>query len=169
MRLKNWPQLPGAGRTRAGHHYGSHTPTSPEAVLLGKMAYHTKQIRRQCSNIKAPLYTKLTLMDCGISNTNLLGSSSSGHRSLVGYLPQVKNSKNCSTGYYSFFRSHNFFIMEKWPVSEELYVKVETLKKVRFHKVKLLKFKTFNFELKFLWNWSFFHYEKFMRFKKRPE
>ena len=26
---------------------------------------------------KAPLYTKLTLMDCGISNTNLLGSSSS--------------------------------------------------------------------------------------------
>ena len=27
---------------------------------------------------KAPLYTKLTLMDCGIDNTNLLGSSSSG-------------------------------------------------------------------------------------------
>ena len=27
---------------------------------------------------KAPLYTKLTLMDCGIGNTNLLGSSSSG-------------------------------------------------------------------------------------------
>ena len=27
---------------------------------------------------KAPLYTKLTLMDCGISNTNLHGSSSSG-------------------------------------------------------------------------------------------
>ena len=48
MRFKKWPQLPGAGRTRAGHHHGSHTPTSPEAVLLGKMAYHTKQIRRQC-------------------------------------------------------------------------------------------------------------------------
>ena len=28
--------------------------------------------------IKAPLYTKLPLMDCGISKTNLLGSSSSG-------------------------------------------------------------------------------------------
>ena len=41
-------QLPGAGRTRAGHHHGSHTPTFPEAVLLGKMAYHTKQICRQC-------------------------------------------------------------------------------------------------------------------------
>ena len=49
MRFKKWPQLPGAGRTRAGHHHGSHTPTSPEAVLLGKMAYHTKQIRRQCT------------------------------------------------------------------------------------------------------------------------
>ena len=23
----------GAGRTRAGHHHGSHTPTSPEAVV----------------------------------------------------------------------------------------------------------------------------------------
>ena len=44
----------------------------------------------------------------------------------------------------------NFFIMEKWPVSEEFYVKVETLKKVKFHKVKLLKFKTFNFDIKFL-------------------
>ena len=29
-------------------------------------------------HVKAPLYTKLTLMDFGISNTNLLGSSSSG-------------------------------------------------------------------------------------------
>ena len=46
MRFKKLPQLPGAGRTRAGHHHGSHTPTFPEAVLLGKMAYHTKQIRR---------------------------------------------------------------------------------------------------------------------------
>ena len=27
---------------------------------------------------KAPLYTKLTLMECGIGNTNLLGSSFSG-------------------------------------------------------------------------------------------
>ena len=49
MRFKRRPQLPGAGRTRAGHHHGSHTPTSPEAVLLGKMVYRTKQIRRQCT------------------------------------------------------------------------------------------------------------------------
>ena len=48
MRFKNGPQLPGAGRTRAGHHHGSHTPTSPGTILLGKMAYHTKQIRREC-------------------------------------------------------------------------------------------------------------------------
>ena len=29
------------------------SPTSPEAILLGKMAHHTKQIRRECmsSNI----------------------------------------------------------------------------------------------------------------------
>ena len=52
MRFKKLPQLPGAGRTRAGHHHGSHTPTSPEAVLLGKMAYHTKQIRRECTCVK---------------------------------------------------------------------------------------------------------------------
>ena len=51
MRFKKSPQLPGAGRTRAWHHHGSHTPTSPGAILLGKMAYHTKQIRRQCTTI----------------------------------------------------------------------------------------------------------------------
>ena len=49
MRFKKRPQLPGAGRTRAGHHHGSHTPTSPGTILLGKMAYHTKQIRRECT------------------------------------------------------------------------------------------------------------------------
>ena len=48
MRFKKWPQLPGAGRIRAGHPHGSHTPTSPEAILLGKMAHHTKQIQREC-------------------------------------------------------------------------------------------------------------------------
>ena len=40
MRFKKRPQLPGAGRARAGHHHGSHTPTSPGAILLGTMAYH---------------------------------------------------------------------------------------------------------------------------------
>ena len=37
MRFKKRPQLPGAGRIRAWHHHGSHTPTSPGAILLGKM------------------------------------------------------------------------------------------------------------------------------------
>ena len=50
MRFKKRPQQPGAGRTRAGHHHGSHTPTSPWTILLGKMAYHTKQIRRECAS-----------------------------------------------------------------------------------------------------------------------
>ena len=49
MRFKKWPQLPGAGRTTAGHHHGSHKPTSSEAILLGKMAHHTKQICRECT------------------------------------------------------------------------------------------------------------------------
>ena len=48
MRFKKGSQLPGAGRTRAGHHHGSHTPTSPEAVLLGKMAYHPKHFCPEC-------------------------------------------------------------------------------------------------------------------------
>ena len=38
MRFKKRPQLPGAGRTRARHHHEYHTPTSPEAILLSKMA-----------------------------------------------------------------------------------------------------------------------------------
>ena len=51
MRFKKSPQLPGPGRTRTWHHHGSHTPTSPGAILLGRMAYHTKQIRRQCNDV----------------------------------------------------------------------------------------------------------------------
>ena len=51
MRFKKSPQLPGAGRTRAWHHHGSHTPTSPGAISLGKVAYHTKQISRKCKRL----------------------------------------------------------------------------------------------------------------------
>ena len=47
MRFKKRPQLPGAGRTRGWHHHGSHTTTTSGTILLGKMAYHTEQIRRQ--------------------------------------------------------------------------------------------------------------------------
>ena len=48
MRFKKSPQLPGAGRTRVWHHHGSHTPTSPGAILLSKMACQPKHIGRQC-------------------------------------------------------------------------------------------------------------------------
>ena len=48
MRFEKRPKLPGAGRTRARHYHGTHSPTSPKAVLLGKMAHHTKQIRWEC-------------------------------------------------------------------------------------------------------------------------
>ena len=44
-----------------GHHHGSHPHTSAEAVLLGKMAYHTKQIRRQCSPFEPPVYHQSTV------------------------------------------------------------------------------------------------------------
>ena len=49
MRFKKSPQLPGAGKTRAGHHHGSHMPTSPGAILLSKMACQPKHIGRQCT------------------------------------------------------------------------------------------------------------------------
>ena len=66
MRFKKRPQLPGAGRTRGWHHHGSHTTTSPGTILLGKMAYHTKQIRREC-NLFLPLYQQFNIkfMDIG--------------------------------------------------------------------------------------------------------
>ena len=50
--------------------------------------------------IKAPLNTKLTLMDCGIGNTNLLGSSSSGLGSL--YLHEINRWR------------HNVFQFGEW-------------------------------------------------------
>ena len=48
MRFKKSPQLTGAGRTRAWHHHGSHTPTSPGAILLSKMTCQPKHFGRQC-------------------------------------------------------------------------------------------------------------------------
>ena len=53
-------------------------------VCLEYFVQSKKKILRNLRNreyearSKAPLNTKLTLMDCGIGNTNLLGSSSSG-------------------------------------------------------------------------------------------
>ena len=48
-------------------------------------------------HIKAPLYTKLTLMDCGIGNTNLLGASSSG----LGYDCFYMKSTDGATMYFN--------------------------------------------------------------------
>ena len=58
MRFKKSPQLPGAGRTRVWHHHGSHTPTSPGAILLSKMACQPKHIGRQCT-IRILEYNKI--------------------------------------------------------------------------------------------------------------
>ena len=48
-------------------------------------------------HFKAPLYTKLTLMDCGIGNTNLLWSSSSG----LGYDCFYMKSTDGATMYFN--------------------------------------------------------------------
>ena len=51
MRIKKSPQLPGAGRTWAGHHHGSHMPTSTGTILLSKMACQPKHFGRQCNGV----------------------------------------------------------------------------------------------------------------------
>ena len=58
MRFKKSPQLPGAGRTWAGHHHGSHTPTSTGAILLSKMACQPKHFGRQCIIILGTMILK---------------------------------------------------------------------------------------------------------------
>ena len=62
MRFEKSPQLPGAGRTRAWHHHGSHTPTSPGAILLSKMACQPKHFGRQCSVCQVDSYEKTLLL-----------------------------------------------------------------------------------------------------------
>jgi hypothetical protein len=52
VRFKISPQLSGAGRTRAWHHHGSHTPTSPGAILLSKMACQPKHFGPQCTEVR---------------------------------------------------------------------------------------------------------------------
>ena len=74
MRFKNGPQLPGAGRTRAGHHHGSHTPTSLGIILLGKMAYHTKQIR-QLKNLIIQDESSLSLNDSSMLPLDIISSN----------------------------------------------------------------------------------------------
>ena len=53
--------------------------------------------RKNSESLKAPLHTKLTLMDCGIGNTNLLGSSSS----VLGYDCFYMKSTDGATMYFN--------------------------------------------------------------------
>ena len=64
MRFEKSPQLPGAGRARVWHHHRSQSPTSRGAILLGKMAYPPKQIRRECSAQHVTLYSLLYVFQC---------------------------------------------------------------------------------------------------------
>ena len=48
LTFKKSPQLPGAGRIRAGHHNGSDTPTSPRAIYVLKSA--------KCNEIMSSVY-----------------------------------------------------------------------------------------------------------------
>ena len=68
-----------------------------------------------------------------------------------------------------FLKSYNFFIVCNWKMTSFRNISGQSWNSGKSEislKVELLKFKTFNFDLKFCWNWSFFHYEKIMRFKK---
>ena len=48
------------------------------------------------------------------------------------------------------------------------FKKIESLKFQQFYLMKFDFFQSFNFDLKFLWNRPYFHYEKIMRFKNSP-
>jgi len=79
MRFKNSPQLPGAGRTRAWHHHGSDTPTSPRAIYVLKSAngglfytpLYVASIFSHFSLLLAPSRHKMDLLDLK-KNTLLL-------------------------------------------------------------------------------------------------
>ena len=62
-------------KDKGGHHHESHTPTSPEAILLGKMAHHTKQIIRECTSyISHPKSSKVFTPQatCGQPPNNII-------------------------------------------------------------------------------------------------
>ena len=66
--------------------------------IFGILVVLTKnELTKICNELKAPLNTKLTLMDCGIGNTNLLGSSSS----VLGYDCFYMKSTDGATMYFN--------------------------------------------------------------------
>ena len=82
MRFKKSPQLPGAGRTRAWHYHGSHTPTSSGAILLSKMACQPKHFGRQCMHLLMVLIgliqystcVRVTVSDIDLNQSIIVGS-----------------------------------------------------------------------------------------------
>ena len=72
--------------------------TSPEAVLLGKMAYHTKQIRRQCMYCQAnssKFNQSLNLPGCQLAakeaqTVHAVGSNSLETTYILFELPQIE-------------------------------------------------------------------------------
>ena len=79
-----------------------------------KINESNNKIIKKLVKIKAPLYTKLILMDCGISNTNLLGSSSSG----LGYDCFYMKSTDGATMYFNFGEWHWKRENSNWLLSE---------------------------------------------------
>ena len=61
MRFKKSPQLLGAERTRAWHHHGSDTPTSPRAMYVLKSAKGQNIFWGECTLI----YADVTLFKDG--------------------------------------------------------------------------------------------------------
>ena len=47
--------------------------TSPEAILLGKMAHHTKQIRRECMQWMTCFYEKIAFSDSRLPRKKKMG------------------------------------------------------------------------------------------------
>ena len=73
-------------------------------------------------------------------------------------------------GYWRLFL--DLIIFSYWKNDQfqrKFYVNVESLKFQQFYLMKFDFFQSFNFDLKFLWNWPFFQYEKIMRSEKSPQ
>ena len=85
--LSDWPKMAGENAP----------PPFPSALLLTSVLFVSKTKMHCVIMFQAPLYTKLTLMYCGISNTNSLGFSSSG----LGYDCFYMKSTDGTTMYFN--------------------------------------------------------------------
>ena len=85
--LSDWPKMAGENAP----------PPFPSALLLTSVLFVSKTKMHCVIMFQAPLYTKLTLMYCGIGNTNLLASSSS----VLGYDYFYMKSTDGATMYFN--------------------------------------------------------------------